>query len=104
MPRRTSVARPGAISWLPALNLKVTAGGGPVDHAAVRLTTPCNTVYRRTTTSDGVIDDPGIPYAASVAICVSDGMSQVLTTSPNVKLVTSPTINIPTTAPSGTCA
>jgi Tfp pilus assembly protein PilV len=92
------------ISWLPALNLKVTAGGGPVDHAAVRLTTPCNTVYHRTTMSDGVIDDPGIPYAASVAICVSDGMRQVLTTSPNVKLVTSPTINIPTTAPSGTCA
>jgi hypothetical protein len=61
-------------------------------------------VYHRTTTSDGLIDDPGIPYAASIAICVSDGTRQILTTSPNVKLVTSPTIDIPTTAPSGTCA
>jgi Tfp pilus assembly protein PilV len=93
-----------AVSWLPALNVKVTSGGESVDRAAVRVTTPCGTIYHRTTTSDGLIDDPGVPYAPSVGICVSDGARQVLTTSANVKVVTSLTINIPSTAPKGTCA
>jgi hypothetical protein len=58
---------------LPALNIIVSSNGVRKDRAIVRVKTPCGTVYRRTTDANGMIDDPGFPYAANLDICVSDG-------------------------------
>jgi hypothetical protein len=90
---------------IPAVNLKVTSGGVAVDRAAVRVTTPCGTVIRRTTTSDGLIDDPGFPYATSLAVCVSDGVRSRDVTQANTNYnSTSVTVDIRSTDPAGTCA
>jgi len=90
---------------LPAINLKVTAATVAVNGAAIRVTTPCGTVIRRTTTSTGQIDDPGFPYAASLAICVSNGVRQREVFQPNTNFnVTALTVDIRSTDPAGTCA
>ena len=65
---------------LPALNLTITADDVPVAGAQIRVTTPCGTVYRRTTDADGLIDDPGFPYAEAQDVCVSDGSRKLETT------------------------
>jgi Tfp pilus assembly protein PilV len=90
---------------LPAINLKVTARGTPVDGATIRVRTPCGTVIPRTTTRDGFIDDPGFPYAASLAICVSNGVRQREVTQSNTNFnVDSLTVDIRSDDPAGTCA
>jgi Tfp pilus assembly protein PilV len=58
---------------LPAMDLQVTSGGTPSAGAAVRVTTGCGTVYRRTTMADGRLGDPGFPFGVGLAICASDG-------------------------------
>jgi len=77
------VTTTSAVVRVPALNIAVTSGGQPLAGAAVKVTTPCGTVYNRTTTASGVIDDPGFPYATSLTICVSDGPRRLQTTSTN---------------------
>ncbi|MDX6676473.1 MAG: hypothetical protein QOE31_525 [Solirubrobacteraceae bacterium] len=90
---------------LPALNIKVRSGGVFKSGAIVRVTTPCGTVYRRTTTSSGAIDDPGFPYATSLDICVSDGTRQRSLTRANTNFnVTTVTMSILSSDPLGTCA
>jgi Tfp pilus assembly protein PilV len=91
---------------LPALNIKVKSDGEFKPDAIVRVTTPCGTVYRRTTTSNGEITDPGFPYAESLDICVSDGTHErTLTRSNknfNVTIVLMSIVS--STDASGTCA
>ena len=90
---------------MPATNIRVISGGVNVNGATVRVTTPCGTVYRRSTASTGFIDDPGFPYAPSLAICVSDGTRSREVTQSNTNFnVTSLTIDIRSTDPAGTCA
>ncbi|MBA3746469.1 MAG: hypothetical protein H0W96_03135, partial [Solirubrobacterales bacterium] len=88
-----AIVNPGATTTtsavqLPALNIKVKSvpalgAGAFVANAIIRVTTPCGTVIRRTTTSSGAIDDPGFPYASSLKICVSDGIRQKTVTKAN---------------------
>jgi hypothetical protein len=92
---------------LPAVNIIATTDdeATPVSGAIVKVTTPCGTVYRRTTTATGEIDDPGFPYASSLAICVSDGTRQHLTSSANRNFnTTEVVVDITPTDPAGTCA
>lgn len=89
---------------LPAANLKVTSGGLAVNNAIIRVTTACGTVYRRTTTSDGLITDPGFPYATSLAFCISDGVRNRQFTQSNTNFNgTSLTMDVRSTDPAGTC-
>lgn len=106
----TAIVTPGATAAtaamrLPAVNIRVTAQGTPVDGAEVRVTTPCGTVYRRRTTSTGFIDDPGFPFASSLAVCVSNGVRRREAGVSNTNFnSTSAVIDIRSTDPSGTCA
>ena len=108
----TGLVTPGATTAtstvrLPSPNIRVTRDGAPLVGATVRVTTPCATVYRRTTITNGVLDDPGFPYVTSLAICVSDGTRQVETTRSNTNFNNSLnyTIDISSsTSPTGTCA
>ena len=94
----TSVVR------LPALNLTVTADEQPVAGAQIRVTTPCGTVYRRTTDADGLIDDPGFPYAEAQDVCVSNGSRKLEMTIPNTNFNGSNlTLDITSSEPEGTC-
>jgi Tfp pilus assembly protein PilX len=96
---------PAAPMRIPAVNLKVTSGGVPVNAAAVRVITPCGTTLRRTTTSDGFVDDPGFPYATSLAFCVSDGVRSREVTQSNTNFNGSTlTVDIRSTDPTGACA
>ncbi len=100
----SGVTTTSAAVRLPAINLMVTAGSVALAGAQVRVTTPCGTVYRRTTTSTGEIDDPGFPYATSLAICVSDGTRKREVTSPNKNFnVTDLAVDIRSSDPLGTC-
>jgi hypothetical protein len=78
----------------------------PKSGAIVRVTTPCDTVYRRTTTSTGELEDPGFPYAELLKICVSDGIRQRTLTSPNdnFNVTIVPPVNLVAGDQSGTCA
>jgi len=106
----TATATPGATTTttamrLPAVNLKVTASGTPVEGADVRVTTACGTVYHRTTASTGLIDDPGFPFG-NLTICVSNGVRRREVTQANTNF-NGPsvlTVDIRSTDPSGTCA
>jgi Tfp pilus assembly protein PilV len=90
---------------LPSLSITVKSNGQPKEHAVVRVTTPCNTVYRRTTDGDGVIDDPGFPYAASLDVCVSDGTRYRTLSRVNKNFnVSYLTVNIQPGDPAGTCS
>jgi Tfp pilus assembly protein PilV len=92
---------------LPSPNIRVTRDGSPLVGATARVTTPCGTVYRRTTIAGGVLDDPGFPYVTNLAVCVSDGTRQVEATRSNTNFNNSLnyTMNISSTAsPTGTCA
>jgi Tfp pilus assembly protein PilV len=96
---------PSATMRLPAINLKVTAQTVPVNAAAIKVTTACGNTIRRTTTSDGLIDDPGFPYADALIICVSNGVRQREVTAPNKNFnVNGLTVDIRSTDPAGTCA
>ena len=117
LPKPLSPAAPTAVSAvvergmttsatvrLPALNMIVTSSGVPVSGAQIRVTSPCATVYRRTTNAAGLIDDPGFPYAASVDICVSDGTRKLETARDNTNFNgTQLTLDIASTDPVGTC-
>ena len=94
-----------AVVRLPALNLTVTADDQPVAGAQIRVTTPCGTVYRRTTDADGLIDDPGFPYAESQEVCVSNGTRRLETTLANTNFNgTNLTLDITSSEPTGTCS
>jgi hypothetical protein len=99
---KTTVAR-----RLPSPNIRVRSGSPatPLAGATVRVTTPCGTVYRRTTIEDGTLADPGFPYTTSLAICVSDGTRQVLANRSNTNFNNSLlfTVNITSSSPLGTC-
>ncbi|MEA2217849.1 MAG: hypothetical protein QOJ35_475 [Solirubrobacteraceae bacterium] len=92
---------------LPSPNIRVRSGSPLALRAGltVRVTTPCGTVISRTTTTNGVLADPGFPYATNLDICVSDGTRQVLTSHDNMNFNNGLnfTIDIPSTAPLGTC-
>ena len=92
---------------IPSPNIRVRSGSPitPLVGATVRVTTPCGTVIKRTTTTGGVLADPGYPYASSLAICASDGTRQVLTTRTNTNFNNSAISNIDITSssPLGTC-
>ncbi len=110
-PTVTGIVKPGettvtSVRRLPSPNIRVTLNNVAQVGATARVTTPCGTVYRRTTTTNGVLSDPGFPYATSLAICVTDGTRQVLTTRSNTNFNTSSnfTVNILSTSPLGTCA
>jgi len=91
--------------WLPPLMVVVSSAGVLAQNAIVRVTTPCGTVYRRTTNAAGEIDDPGFPPATSLAVCVSDGTRQRTATSGNVNFNgTRLPLDIASTDPTGTCA
>jgi Tfp pilus assembly protein PilV len=93
-----------SVVQLPALNLTVTADDVPVAGAQIRVTTPCGTVYHRTTDADGLIDDPGFPYAESDDVCVSNGTRKLETTLANTNFNgTNLTLDITSGEPTGTC-
>lgn len=83
-----------AVVRIPSPNLRVVSGTTPVIGATVRVTTGCGTVYRRTTSTDGQLDDPGFPFSTSLAICVSDGTRRVETTRANTNFNLSLPFNI----------
>jgi Tfp pilus assembly protein PilV len=90
---------------LPALNLTITADDVPVAGAQIRVTTPCGTVYRRTTDADGLIDDPGFPYAEAQDVCVSNGSRKHETTLASTNFNGSNlTLDITSSDPAGTCS
>lgn len=96
---------PAAVVQLPALNIKVTSLGANKAGATVRVTTPCGTVYRRTTNASGTLDDPGFPYAESLGICVSDGTRQRTLSRANKNFnVTDVTMSIVAGDTLGTCS
>jgi Flp pilus assembly protein TadG len=110
-PAVTSVVESGltkttAVRRLPSPNIRVTFAGTAAVGTTVRVTTPCGTVYRRTTTTNGVLTDPGFPYTTSLAICATDGTRQVQTTRSNTNFNTSSnfTVNVTSSSPLGTCA
>jgi hypothetical protein len=89
---------------LPAMDLQVTSGGTPVAGAAVRVTTACGTVYRRTTMADGRLADPGFPFGYGLAICVSDGTRRHKQTADNTNFnAGSIAVAITPDDPNGTC-
>jgi hypothetical protein len=109
-PAVTGTVTPGTTTTtvarrLPSPNIRVTSGGTAVVGGTARVTTPCGTVYRRTTTTNGVLTDPGFPYATSLAICVTDGTRQVQTTRSNTNFNNSSnfTVAITSSSPLGTC-
>jgi Tfp pilus assembly protein PilV len=66
------------VVWVPALDVKVWSGTGPaapgtpVNNAIVQVDTGCSPPFiERRTRSDGKLDDPGFPSAASVNVCAS---------------------------------
>ncbi|HEV7808264.1 MAG TPA: hypothetical protein VGO80_20825 [Solirubrobacteraceae bacterium] len=90
---------------LPSLSITVNSNGEPKEGAIVRVTTPCNTVYRRTTDAEGIIDDPGFPYAANLDICVSDGTHRQTLSRVNKNFnVSYETFDIQADDPPGTCS
>jgi Tfp pilus assembly protein PilV len=107
----TGIVTPGTTTTtstmrLPSPNIRVTRDGSPLTGATVRVTTPCGTVYRRTTIANGVLGDPGFPYVTSLAICVTDGTRQAEATRSNTNFnnALNFTVNISsTTSPEGTC-
>ena len=108
----TGIVTPGTTTTtatlrLPSPNIRVTFAGTALVGATVRVTTACGTVYRRTTTTNGVLTDPGFPYSPTpLAICATNGTRQVLTTRSNTNFNASSnfTVNITATSPLGTCA
>jgi hypothetical protein len=59
---------------IPALNITVNDNGVKVHNATVRVITQCGSTYARKAT-DGLIDDPGFPYATSgMTLCATDGV------------------------------
>jgi hypothetical protein len=90
---------------LPSPNIRITFGGTALVGATARVTSPCGTVYRRQTTTNGVLTDPGFPYAANLDICVTDGTRQVLTNRSNTNFNNSSnfTVNITSSSPLGSC-
>jgi Tfp pilus assembly protein PilV len=123
LPNPTTPAAPSAVSaivqpgqttttatqvQLPPAMITVMSGASPVSGARIRVTTPCGTVYRRTTDSAGVITDPGFPYVkapGTLAICVSDGIREhtATKTNNNYNSVASVTYTIVSGDPLGTC-
>jgi len=65
---------------IPGLNFRVRNGSAKEASAVVKVTSPCGTVYTRSTLSDGTVDDPGFPYG-NLAICVSKGGRKLVTAS-----------------------
>lgn len=79
-PEPTSVAlTPGATVeatdvQMPALNITVQDDGADVAHATVSVITQCGNTYTRQTDFDGLIHDPGFPYAtAGMTLCATNG-------------------------------
>jgi hypothetical protein len=113
--RVTATVDPGATTTtaavhLPAMNFRVTTDG-TADVGAntvVRVTTPCGTVYRRTTIAGGWIDDPGFPVGSALAICVSDGIHSQQLARDNLNFNADPALFAvdikAATDPAGTCA
>ena len=108
----TGIVTPGTTTTtatlrLPSPNIRVTFAGTALVGATVRVTTACGTVYRRTTTTNGVLTDPGFPYSPTpLAICATNGTRQALATRANTNFNASSnfTVNITATSPLGTCA
>jgi hypothetical protein len=71
-----TVSVPGTVEVrLPALNLQVLLKSGfaaatPYANADVFVTTPCPTRYTRKTGADGYLTDRGLPWAATLQVCV----------------------------------
>jgi hypothetical protein len=66
---------------MPALNITVKDDGANVANATVSVITQCANTYTRQTDVDGLIDDPGFPYAtAGMTLCATNGVrKRVLT-------------------------
>jgi Tfp pilus assembly protein PilV len=104
------IVTPGTTTTTPAVqipspNFRVVSGTTPVAGATLQVTTGCGTVYRRTTTADGVLADPGFPFSASLGVCASDGTRKVVLTRANTNFNLSTTfdINLATPTGSGAC-
>ena len=92
-PAPTSVAlTPGATVQatdvrLPAMNIRVKDDGANVANATVSVITQCANTYTRRTDVDGLIDDPGFPYAtAGMTLCATDGVRKRVLTLPAAQL------------------
>lgn len=67
---------------IPSPNIRVKSGASAIAGATVRVTTPCGTVYNRTTIAGGQLDDPGFPYT-TLSICATDGVRRDTTVRAN---------------------
>lgn len=91
-PTSVAVAPGGTVQaadvQLPALNITVKEDGANVANATVRVITQCGSTYTRETDLNGLIEDPGFPYAtAGMTLCATNGVrKRVLTDRENTNL------------------